>query len=145
MEIMFGKLKVPVPPRLTVATVGAGPHGPDAFFRLVEHKVGLGQRKGQLLGAADEMQIGADLRTRHQDHFRLPDRCNARQALPDLPERIRRGDLTSLHDWLKHSIYRHGRVFTAAELVQRVTGAPIGVDALMDHLSRKYGEVYGLA
>ena len=68
----------------------------------------------------------------------------ARRALPDLPERIRRGDLTTLHDWLRQSIYRHGRVFTAAELVQRVTGAPIGVDALMDHLSRKYGEVYGL-
>lgn len=69
----------------------------------------------------------------------------ARRALPDLPERIRRGDLTTLHDWLRHSIYRHGRVFTAAELVQRVTGAPIGVDALMDHLSRKYGAIYGLA
>ena len=68
----------------------------------------------------------------------------ARRALPDLPDRIRRGDLTTLHDWLKHSIYRHGRVFTASELVQQVTGAPIGVDALMDHLSRKYGEIYGL-
>jgi len=69
----------------------------------------------------------------------------ARRALPDLPERIRRGDLATLHDWLRQSIYRHGRVFTAAELVQRVTGAPIGVDALMDHLSRKYGAIYGLA
>ena len=69
----------------------------------------------------------------------------ARRALPDLRERIRRGDLTTLHDWLRHSIYRHGRVFTASELVQRVTGAPIGVDALMGHLSRKYGEIYGLA
>ena len=59
--------------------------------------------------------------------------------------RIRRGDLTTLHDWLRHAIYRHGRVFTAPELVQRVTGAPIGVDALMGHLSRKYGEIYGLA
>ena len=68
----------------------------------------------------------------------------ARRALPDLPERVRRGDLTTLHDWLRHSIYRHGRVFTAAELVERVTGAPIGVDALMDHLSRKYGAIYGL-
>lgn len=69
----------------------------------------------------------------------------ARQALPDLPDRIRRGDLTTLHDWLRHSIYRHGRVFTASELVQQVTDAPIGVDALMDHLSRKYGEIYGLS
>ena len=68
----------------------------------------------------------------------------AQRALPYLPERIRRGDLTTLHDWLRHSIYRHGRVFTAAELVQRVTGAPIGVDALMDHLSRKYGALYRL-
>ena len=68
----------------------------------------------------------------------------AQRALPDLPERIRRGDLTTLHDWLRHSIYRHGRVFTASELVQQVTGAPVGVDALMDHLSRKYGSIYGL-
>ena len=69
----------------------------------------------------------------------------ARRALPDLPERIRRGDLTTLHDWLRHAIYRHGRVYTAPELVQHVTGAPIGVDALVGHLSRKYGEIYGLA
>ena len=69
----------------------------------------------------------------------------ARRALPDLPGRIRRGDLTTLHDWLRQAIYRHGRVFTAPDLVQRVTGAPIGVDALMGHLSRKYGAIYGLA
>lgn len=69
----------------------------------------------------------------------------AQRALPDLSERIRRGDLTTLHDWLRLSIYRHGRVFTAAELVQRVTGEPVGVDALMDHLSRKYSEIYGLS
>lgn len=69
----------------------------------------------------------------------------ARRAMPNLAERIRAGELTTLHEWLRKSIYQYGRVLSAPELVQRVTGAELSVGPLMNYLSTKYGAIYKLS
>lgn len=69
--------------------------------------------------------------------------AQARRDLPDLEDRIARGDLAGLGTWLRETIHRHGSRYPAAELVQRVTGAPLSHRPLMDYLERKFGEVYG--
>jgi carboxypeptidase Taq len=63
---------------------------------------------------------------------------------PDIPDQIRRGDFTSLHGWLRESIYRHGRKFTASELVERATGQPLTIEPYIRYLKTKYGELYAL-
>lgn len=63
---------------------------------------------------------------------------------PELGAEMARGEYAALRDWLRTEVYRHGKKFTFVELVERVTGRPLGVDAHMRYLTRKYGELYGL-
>jgi carboxypeptidase Taq len=68
----------------------------------------------------------------------------ALQAHPEIPDQIAAGEFATLHGWLREQIYRHGRKFTADELVQRVTGGPIQLQPYKDYLSKKYSDLYGL-
>jgi carboxypeptidase Taq len=63
-------------------------------------------------------------------------------AHPEIPDHLAAGDFTILHDWLQAQIYRHGRKFTAAETIERVTGQPISTQPLMDYIRRKYADLY---
>ncbi len=63
---------------------------------------------------------------------------------PNIFAGIETGDFTVLHDWLKSHIYYHGRKFTAAETIDRVTGKSLGTQPLIDYFRRKYGEIYQL-
>jgi carboxypeptidase Taq len=67
-----------------------------------------------------------------------------RGAIPDLDERVARGEFSELLLWLRENVYRHGRKFTPSELVERVTGKPIGAEAWIAYARRKFGEIYGL-
>jgi carboxypeptidase Taq len=67
------------------------------------------------------------------------------QEVPDLPEQFSRGEFGSLLAWFKDKIHRHGRKFTANELVKRVTGADrIEAQPYLAYIRRKYTEIYGL-
>ncbi|MBX7169017.1 MAG: carboxypeptidase M32 [Pirellulales bacterium] len=63
--------------------------------------------------------------------------------LGDLPALLRRGETGGLLGWLRDKIHRHGKRYSAAELVQRVTGRPLSHAALMNHLRSKLGPLYG--
>ncbi|MEA2391839.1 MAG: carboxypeptidase Taq [Solirubrobacteraceae bacterium] len=64
--------------------------------------------------------------------------------LPDVDERIGRGELDGIREWLVEHLYRHGRKFTPRETVERVTGAPLDVQPYLGYLRGKFGEIYGL-
>jgi carboxypeptidase Taq len=68
----------------------------------------------------------------------------ANQAIPDLDERIARGDLRTLLDWLRANIHRHGKRYRAVELVEVVTGQPLSPQPYIEYLKRKYRSLYGL-
>ena len=67
------------------------------------------------------------------------------QDIPDLPEQFARGEFGTLLDWFKDNIHRHGRKYTANELVERVTGAK-GIEAgpYLDYIKQKFSEIYEL-
>jgi carboxypeptidase Taq len=67
-----------------------------------------------------------------------------RRALPELDDQLRRGEFAPLLGWLRANVHAHGRRYSAPELCQRITGAPLGHEALMDYLRAKLGEVYAL-
>lgn len=69
----------------------------------------------------------------------------ARQANPEIEAQIARGQFDLLRGWLADNLYRHGRKFTAEELVQRITGAPLSIDPYLAYLRAKFGDLYGLA
>jgi carboxypeptidase Taq len=57
---------------------------------------------------------------------------------------MERGEFGTLHGWLTENIYRHGRKYTADELIERVTGGPLSVEPYIRYLWAKYGELYNL-
>ena len=65
-------------------------------------------------------------------------------AHPEIPNEIAAGRFDTLHGWLVAQVYRHGRKFTPAELVERATGAPMSIGPYLAYLRGKYGEFYRL-
>jgi carboxypeptidase Taq len=68
----------------------------------------------------------------------------ARQDLGDLDDQFRRGEFGPLRDWLRRQVHQHGQRYSAAELVERITGQPLSHGPLMAHLNAKFGELYAL-
>ena len=68
----------------------------------------------------------------------------ALKAHPSIPSETAQGKFDTLHTWLKDNLYQHGAKFTAAELIQRVTGGPMDVEPYLNYLQSKYGELYAL-
>jgi carboxypeptidase Taq len=64
------------------------------------------------------------------------------EALPEIPRQIAGGEFGGLLGWLQANIYRHGRKYTPAELVQRVTGGPMRAAPYIAYLREKYGAIY---
>jgi carboxypeptidase Taq len=69
---------------------------------------------------------------------------SALQAKPEIPDEITKGQFTTLHNWLKDNLYKHGAKFTADELIERVTGGPLRIEPYIAYLKGKYGEIYEL-
>jgi len=68
-----------------------------------------------------------------------------RQEMPDLSEQFSRGEFEPLLTWFVDKIHRHGRKYTANELLQRVTGAPsIEAGPYLAYIKQKFTDIYGL-
>lgn len=68
----------------------------------------------------------------------------ALQARPEIPAQTESGEFSALRGWLKEHIHRHGKKYTAPELVLRATGRPIEAAPFLRYLRAKYGELYAL-
>ena len=65
--------------------------------------------------------------------------------IPDLPDQFSRGEFGALLAWFKDKIHRHGRKYTAAELVERVTGAKqIEAGPYVNYIKQKFTQIYEL-
>ena len=70
--------------------------------------------------------------------------AQAKADLGDLEDMLGRGEFRPLLDWLREKIHRHGQRWSAAELVQRVTGRPLTAKPLVEQLRAKMAPLYGL-
>jgi carboxypeptidase Taq len=68
----------------------------------------------------------------------------ADRDLGGLAEQFRRGEFQPLKEWLNTNIHHRGQCYTAAELVESVTGQPLSHEPLMRHLRGKLQPLYGL-
>ncbi len=68
----------------------------------------------------------------------------AQDDLGDLDEQLARGEFTPLREWLHVHVHQSGQCYSAAGLVEKVTGRPLTHQPLMDHLYRKLGPLYGV-
>lgn len=68
----------------------------------------------------------------------------AGSELGDLAPMFARGEFAPLLSWLREKIHKHGKRYTAAQLVQNVTGRPLSAEPLLRHLRNRAREVYGV-
>lgn len=69
----------------------------------------------------------------------------AERAMPELTERIRRGELLPLRDWLREQVHRPGYRLSAEELVRKVTGQGLTDTDFLRYLKGKYGALYDVS
>jgi carboxypeptidase Taq len=67
---------------------------------------------------------------------------NSPGHIPDLKQRMARGDFAPLKAWLNRNIHAHGRRYRAGELCQMLTGKPLSAEPLMRHLEGKLRPLY---
>src|SRR4051812_1559170 len=68
----------------------------------------------------------------------------AKKDLGDLERQFSRGEFLNLLTWLRQNIHRHGRRYSARELVKRITGRELSWEPLMGHLKEKASRLYGV-
>lgn len=68
----------------------------------------------------------------------------ARSVHPEIDAEIGQGEFATLHGWLREHIYRHGSVFTPAELIERATGRSMQIEPYLQYLRQKYSAIYGI-
>lgn len=67
----------------------------------------------------------------------------AKQDIPDLLDKIRAGDLSVLHPFLREKVYLRGSIPKSADdLVREATGEGISCDHFIEHLRSKYSKIY---
>ncbi|MBM3502838.1 MAG: carboxypeptidase M32 [Alphaproteobacteria bacterium] len=59
-------------------------------------------------------------------------------AVPDIPERIRRGDFRPLLGWLREHVHGVGCLSSSDDLLERATGTGLGTEAFRRHVERRY-------
>jgi carboxypeptidase Taq len=71
--------------------------------------------------------------------------AQATKDIPTLPQQFAQGEFIPLLDWFRDKIHRHGRKFTAKELIKRVTGDDmINPLPYLTYIRQKYSEIYSL-
>ncbi|MCL4508048.1 MAG: carboxypeptidase M32 [Chloroflexi bacterium] len=67
-----------------------------------------------------------------------------KRVFPDFEDRIARGDVLFIREWLRENIHRHGSTFVAQELLQRVTGEGLNPTHFLGYLRQKFSALYQL-
>jgi carboxypeptidase Taq len=66
-----------------------------------------------------------------------------KEAHPEIPEEIGRGEFGPLLGWLRENVHRHGSRYEPEDLILRSTGRPLDTAPYLSYLREKFGELYG--
>ncbi|MCD6159803.1 MAG: carboxypeptidase M32, partial [Kosmotoga sp.] len=69
---------------------------------------------------------------------------SALQEIPELKKEIAAGKLSTLREWLKEKIHKHGRIYKPEELCKRATGEELSPRYFIDYVEDKFRRIYGL-
>ena len=60
------------------------------------------------------------------------------REVPGVYQAVERGDFAPLNDWMQENIFRYGSLYTAPEMIRRVSGRPLGTEDFTGYLWEKY-------
>ncbi|MHA1688705.1 MAG: carboxypeptidase M32, partial [Promethearchaeota archaeon] len=61
---------------------------------------------------------------------------------PNLPDMIKKGDYSTLFNYLKENIFQYGKIFPPRELLMRVTGEDLNPKYFVKYLENKFFPIY---
>ena len=67
-----------------------------------------------------------------------------KKDIPDIMDRVSRGDLNSVHEWLKNNVHKYGSVYKPVDLIKIATGEELNAKYFIDYLNKKYKDIYKL-
>lgn len=70
--------------------------------------------------------------------------ASAQDAVGNPSEHVSKGEFGPLREWLREHVHRHGRRYSAVDLVQRATNQPPSHQPFIDNLKAKFTPLYGL-
>ena len=68
----------------------------------------------------------------------------AHRDVPGLEDALAQGNYQPLLVWLTENVYRHGRAYSATEILQRCTGNDLHVAPYLKYLEDKFSHLYDL-
>ncbi len=69
---------------------------------------------------------------------------NFEKTHKDWKEKVAKGELLFIRSYLNDAVYRHGKRFSGGELIQKISGNPLGAKDFTNYLTSKYSAIYGL-
>ncbi len=67
-----------------------------------------------------------------------------KKDVPNTDELMASGNFAPILGWLRDNVYAQGKRYAPKELIQRVTGKPMGAEDYLAGLNAKYSEIYNL-
>ena len=64
--------------------------------------------------------------------------AQAKKDFPKIPQEISEGNFASLMSWLREKVHSQGSLYTADELMVKITGQPLNAEIFKDYLKNKY-------
>lgn len=65
-------------------------------------------------------------------------------ALPELDNLLRQGELQPVRSWLREEVHQHGSTYLAKELIGKAVGHPPSEEPLLAYLKERFGALYKL-
>ena len=63
--------------------------------------------------------------------------------LPEWRERVAKGKLDEINEWLNKNIHSPSNLYDPEELIKKATGKPLNSEAYLSYLNEKYSAIYG--
>ena len=68
----------------------------------------------------------------------------AKKDIPGLIDQVEEGNFKELLSWLRKNVHVHGKLYTAQELCERITGEKLNFSHFMNYAKNKFGTIYDL-
>lgn len=68
----------------------------------------------------------------------------AKRDILNLDKEVGLGNFYHLREWLRKNIHAHGKMFSASDLIKKVTGESLSAQYFMDYITDKYSKIYEL-
>ena len=63
-----------------------------------------------------------------------------KREIPDMEEKIRRGEILPVTEWMEKNIWQYGCCMTAGEMIRKLTGHGLDAGPFLRYLEQKYLE-----